>query len=378
VWQVRLTHEGRTHTATVQGQRRDATKALARLRVDVERSRHRPRDVAGYTVRDLVVAWWNSPTVAAAGTNKSPTTLRTHDAMIRNWIGPHLGDIRVARLGARDIERMVAAQQGKGLQPTSVRRCLSTLRLMLNQAVRWEWIESSPLERVTIDRLPTRKVDPPPTADVVAVLAASHQLAEPYGTILPAALLTLIVTGLRRGELCALRWGSISWQPPALTVAWNVTQTRTTGLVVGPPKSKRPRTIQLEDADLDGLRVLRDVRRPAHDGLFVFGPDDGERPLSPAALSAAYDNARAAAGVRLRLHDIRHWHATHLLAAGEPVPTVQERLGHAHASTTLNIYAHPVQESSRAAARTASALAADVTKRAAARRVLPPGPGPSC
>jgi integrase len=85
---------------------------------------------------------------------------------------------------------------------------------------------------------------------------------------------------------------------------------------------------------------------------FVFSRTlDGERPLHPDNVTAAFRRVCARQGITgVRFHDLRHAHATQLLAAGVPVRTVSGRLGHATAMTTLNVYAHVLEESDERAA----------------------------
>jgi len=90
----------------------------------------------------------------------------------------------------------------------------------------------------------------------------------------------------------------------------------------------------------------------------VFGPDaDGRRPWLPNQVTKRFIRARRDAGLpHFRLHDLRHFMATQMLAAGVPIATVSQRLSHARASTTLNVYAHAIPGGDRDAAETLSAI----------------------
>lgn len=375
VWQVRLNHDGTALTRTVHGNRRDATAALTKLHAEADRLASRPAEIAAYTVRDLYEAWWRSPTIAAPGTKKTPSTLHTHDSFVRNWIGPHLGHIPLAKLSARDIEKMVVAQQAKGLKVSSIRRCIATLRLMLKQAMKWDWIDANPLDKTTLDSVRTGHITPPPTEAVGAVIEASRHITGPHADTLPVLTQLLAATGMRKGEACGLQWRDVNWRGEYITINRNVTYTPKSGVQVGPTKNKRSRVVLLEPAQMDvlnGLYQLRTGRGPVTPDHWVFGPGDGSQPITPAALATAYDKARKAAGTTLGLHGFRHWHATQLLNVGVPIKSVQERLGHSHASTTMNIYAHPVEATARVAAKEVAQLMAQFTIAPPATPGLPP------
>lgn len=365
VWQLRVNHSGRTLARTVHGTRKDASAELARLRVEADRLAAKPAEIVGLTVADLIEAWWKSPTVAAPGSPKAENSLRTSDSILRNWIIPHLGHVRLARLNARDIERMVGAMQAKGLKPITIRRYVATLSVMLNQAVLWDWIDASPLRKATLDPAKRYQIEAPDTRHVVAILnRLSRGWHGPHADTLPVLVYLLAVSGIRKGEACGLKWVDVNWRDGYITVARSVTQSSRSGVTIGPPKNKKPRIVTLEPADIDVLHRLHQLRSDTGDGApdrYLFGPDGGREVLTPSALAGAYKKVRDSVDVPLTLHGFRHWHATHLLDLGIPIRTVQERLGHSNPSITLNTYAHPVDTTARLAAQRISQLVAELT-----------------
>jgi integrase len=158
----------------------------------------------------------------------------------------------------------------------------------------------------------------------------------------------LLARGLRRGELCGLRWSAIDLEAGTLRVE----STRIT--VEGQPVASRPKTKAGErpidlDADLISLLRTHKARQAAEklaagtsyeDGGFLVADELG-RPYHPDSISGWFEVAVERAGLpRIRLHDTRHTAASLLLAAGEPVKVVSEMLGHANVSVTLSTYAH--------------------------------------
>ncbi len=128
-----------------------------------------------------------------------------------------------------------------------------------------------------------------------------------------------------------------------------------TGPVLRPTKNRRTYRVALDPVSTELLAVHRDRASTRSGGLtdgFVFSTDpDGRRPWQPNWVTKRFITYRHRAGLAsFRLHDLRHFMATAMLAAGVPVPVVSERLCHTRASTTVNIYAHAMPGADRDAA----------------------------
>jgi integrase len=166
----------------------------------------------------------------------------------------------------------------------------------------------------------------------------------------------LAATGMRRGEALALRWGDVDFDGARLSVRRAAALIQRKGepseIVVGPPKSGKPRVVDVDPGILAALKAHKAAQGTlslalARDGAYVLADLDGNV-RSPNAFSKRFDRSvgavRRALGddvlKRIRLHDLRHTHAMLLLKAGVPVKVVSERLGHANAMITLGVYAH--------------------------------------
>jgi integrase len=169
----------------------------------------------------------------------------------------------------------------------------------------------------------------------------------------------------RRSQLLALRWAEVDFEHYAVAFTRALVEGQN-GPVLRATKTHRTYRVEL---DRDTLEVLIAYRASAElaaraagceldrDG-FVFSVDaDGVMPWRPNWVTKQFIQARRAANLpHFRLHDLRHFMATQMLAAGVPIATVSQRLSHARASTTLNVYAHAVPGSDRTAAETLAAI----------------------
>jgi integrase len=167
-------------------------------------------------------------------------------------------------------------------------------------------------------------------------------------------------TGARRGELCALRWRDVDLNEGTLTISRALVDCADGGYVEKDTKTHAARRIALDSSMVKSLRAhkQRQAERALMGGVRIDGQTrvfsyelDGSVPWRPDGVTARFVRLRDGLGLTgVRLHDLRHFVATRMLAAGVPVPTVSGRLGHANSSTTLNVYSHFLEASDREAA----------------------------
>jgi integrase len=206
-----------------------------------------------------------------------------------------------------------------------------------------------------------RDIQPPAIADTRALLlAAEHQDPD-----LAALLRVLVATGARRGEACGLRWSDLDLDARTAVICRSVASVAG-GSVVKDTKTHAARRLALDPATVAALQRRREraealatiCRIDVVPSAFVFSSaPDSSAPLHPDTVTNGFQRLCRRLGLRgVRLHDLRHLHATRLLAAGVPVRTVSGRLGHANAATTLNVYAHFLDASDRHAAEVIGGL----------------------
>ncbi len=166
-----------------------------------------------------------------------------------------------------------------------------------------------------------------------------------FATYLPV----LAATGCRRSEALALGWGDIGWKASELTIARALT-TAADGILEKDTKTHQVRRLTLDRGTVSSLRAyrkladkrVRECQAHVDEGGFVFSSDlEGQRPWRPDVVTNRFGRLCRTAGIEgVRLHDLRHYVATNLGAAGTPLATICARLGHRDKATTLNVYQH--------------------------------------
>jgi integrase len=320
------------------------------------------------------------------GLRLAPSTVASYRKNVRLHIKPYLGAVPLASLTTarintlyRQLERGGRAdhRQGEGLSARTVRYVHTILSAALGAAVKAHSLARNPAADATP---PSAKEAAPPemhpwtAAQLGAFLAWSAQ-ASP----LHALWYLLAMTGMRRGEALALRWRDLDLDAATLSVRRSAGVIRVKGqgatVAEGPTKTNKPRVVDLDAATVAVLRAWRLARAAmalqlARDDALVFGDHEG-RHMHPERVSRTFKNTLARCAKQLgdgappeiRLHDLRHTHATILLADRENVKVVSERLGHASVTVTLTVYAHVMPGNQRQAADRFAALIAEANAR---------------
>ncbi|WP_374954411.1 tyrosine-type recombinase/integrase [Rathayibacter sp. AY1B4] len=343
----------------------DAHAALEDIRVDMRRGSHveeirdrlddyaaeylatirvRPTTLAGYRKHYRVH-------VQGSTLGKLPISAITKDHLNRFYRG-------LERSGRKD-----KGHEGEPLGLATVRHVHVLLSQILSHALDDGKIKTNPAKKAS----PPRKVDAAPPEMHVWTAGESKQFLDwsrESGDYLYLAWRTLLATGLRRGEILALRWRDVDFTAGTIVVRRAMQYVKEAGTApvttFGPPKNGKPRNVDIDPQLVTELRVRRDGIRsvaPEHaaaDSL-VFSNRYG-RPHNPVQFSRQWRERVAKAQETLpdlptiKLHEGRHTHATTLLSAGVNVRVVSERLGHTSAAVTLTIYAHAIKSLQRAAA----------------------------
>jgi integrase len=355
VWELRayvgrdpVTGNPKQVSKTFYGTAREADEALRDL---IEQQVPGRSDGAGATVGQLLDAWLSE----CERMDLSPTTIRVYRTQIEHTIRPALGSIKVQRLGAKDLDDLYRAMKEKGSSPKTVRNHHALVAAALHQAVRWGWVRRNVAEMAKPPRV-TQRVVRPPSVDAVRQLVVAAEERDPR---LAPLVMMAALTGMRRGELCALRWSDLDLDEGQIEVARSVVLVPG-GLGEKTTKTNRTRRVALDEVGLSVLRTHRarveEWARLADEELrldaFIFSPYvDGSLPFRPDNVTNFFIRVRDELKLPdVRLHDLRHFTATQLIGAGVDVRTVAGRLGHTDPSMTLRVYSHALEERDRAAA----------------------------
>ena len=261
------------------------------------------------------------------------STLAAVEMVLRVWIEPHLGGRALESVRSEDVEDMMRAMSADGVGAKSIRNYIGTLSALYRYAMhpRRRWATSNPCDMIDLPPLAisdeirfltTVEVD----ALVSAAVAGDHQALD------RVLYLTAAMTGLRQGELIALRWQDVDWAAQRVRVRRNH--------VLGEfdtPKSRRStRSVPMSrrvTRELDQWKKETSWAGPAD--LVFAEPVSGEV-LRRGALMRRYRRALKAAKLEPthRFHDLRHTFGTAMAAAGVPMRTLQEWMGHRDMATT--------------------------------------------
>lgn len=300
------------------------------------------------------LAEWLEEWSASRRHHLEASSTHSYRVMADAYLLPHLGDVRLDELDVRTIEATYArllicgGRRGQPLGPRTVAYAHAILHRCLADAVRLGVLEANPAASAVIPRHAAdgrghRQLRVWDAAQVRHFLdvSADHPLADLWAVALG--------TGMRRGELLALRHGDVDLEAARLTV--EVALAQIGGAVqLKRPKTGRSRTLSIDASTLGHLeRRIRGSRTDGADAPLFARPDGSH--LLPSRISDVWRGyVRTLDLPPIRLHDLRHTHATLLLAAGVPIKVVSERLGHTKITMTLDVYAHVLPAMDREAA----------------------------
>ena len=278
-----------------------------------------------------------------------PGTLNGYCGYIENHIRPCLGEKRISQIKAVDIQRFYDMLSRK-LASGTVRRIHTTLHGILKAAAQARLIPRNPVEEVTPPKFSYQEKKVLTAEQVDRLLEAIQK-----DSLWHDLFYTELTTGLRRGELCGLRWEDFDAASGSLKVCRTVRREKGKGLTTGDTKTYAgTRTITLPPS----LAALLKERKRAAKTAWIF-PDllHPERPTAP---DAAYQRMKLLleqAGLPdIRFHDLRHTFATLALQNGVDVKTVSSMLGHYDAGFTLRTYTHATRQEQDEAAQTMGSL----------------------
>lgn len=275
----------------------------------------------------------------------------TYGALLQKNVLPVLGGHRLQKVTGADVQALYSkllTRKERPLAAASVGLIHQILKTAFKAARKARLIVINPMEEVEAPSA-RRETEEETTAKALDDAQTERLLREIAGNWKEDVIIVALGAGLRRGELCGLRWRYVDLAGRKLTVAGQLVQYRDGTLEYKVPKTRRGRrVVSLPDPVVDVLRRLRAkaaaesmaAGRGAIEDCYVFS-QDGERPLQPAVLTTSFNRLCDAIGLpAFTLHGARHTHITSLLkrVGREGAKAVSERVGHASVAFTLDRY----------------------------------------
>jgi integrase len=347
------TGKRRRHYASFTNER-DAQLALAQISAQIDNGTY--IDETTDTVQAFVADW-----LAKTSRHLRPNTLYVYQRYLA-LLEPFLPKMKAKDLRKVHVEELFNALLER-YKPSTVAVCKRLLSTAFARGVEWELITKNPFKGVSIPQEKSDYVVWTP-AEANRFLDAARYSCEYNGGNWSYYLAYVIAirTGMRKSEILGLRWSNVDIDNRAIYVRESLHELYGKGeKYVGGPKSKAGlRVITIDDELADELR--RHAKRgptlpPAPPNDYVITTIDGQRPIHPRNLTKAMVKIIDAEKLqRLRFHDLRHTHASLLLSTGISPKIIQERLGHAKLSTTMDTYSHVLPSMQREAADKISEL----------------------
>jgi integrase len=268
---------------------------------------------------------------------RKPSTIGNIESETRMHLVPFFRDRTLASITRDDVADLVRLLERKRLAPKSIRNIVGTLSALCNyaKAPQRRWATSNPCDGVELPAVPDTTAIRYLDLDATDLLVANARPGM-FQAWDAALYRTAAMTGLRRGELLALRWRDVDWLASRIRVRQNYVRGE-----FGTPKSRRStRSVPMALDVAAALETLSKTSRWTGDDELVFAhPATGEPP-PVANIQRRMRRALTAAGLdpERRFHDLRHTFGTHMAAAGVPMTTLKEWMGHRDLATT-QIYA---------------------------------------
>ena len=324
--------------------------------------------------------------------NLDSYSLESYMRVIRNYAIPAFGNMAIGKIRAANVQGIVSEMRKRGLVPGSIKRNLVAVNSVFRYAYKAEIIERNPCDRVQLpkdkpdtklhfftkdqtDRFLEFVKDPPHAQG-----DRQTEISEKRMNLMWNAYFHLaIATGFRRGEMIALKWSDVNFVNLTVSVNKAFAQSAEKGMYMKDPKTKSGiRTISVDEETMDILREWRTEARALSQDLgslwqgahvntigehfndnFIFIDQKTGNAMFADSPSHRFKklieryNSTCEKGKELpciRLHDLRHTHATLMIGENVDIATVSTRLGHSKISTTLNVYTHQLPVKDREAA----------------------------
>ena len=289
------------------------------------------------TVREIAAAWkeYKRPYV-------KQSTMAAYVLILENHILPHFGD--GTSLQEQTVQAFVLQKLEAGLSAKTVKDILIVLKMVMKFGVKNEWMTYCEWDI----KYPTTSTN----KELEVLSVANHRkilnYIQSHFTFPWLGIYISLSTGLRIGEICALKWSDINIVDGTITISRTIEriyiiegEKKHTEIVINTPKTKNScREIPMSK---ELLAMIKPLKKVVNDDFYVLTND--ERPTEPRTYRNHYNGLMAKLDIpKLKYHGLRHSFATRCIEAGCDYKTVSVLLGHSNISTTLDLYVHPNME----------------------------------
>jgi integrase len=314
--------------------KKDAEKALALVEAEVYKGTFFEPSSISLTVH--LQDWFKSKR-----TSVSIQTADTYEAYMRNRIIPYIGHVQLSQLTPALLQNFVNDLKEEGLASSSIKKVYNIIKGSLDYAVNMELIPSNPITKIHLPKDPKKEMSVWEVNEITTFLKVAIK-----DRSYPAFQLA-ISTGMRRGEILGLRWKDVDLEKGMLYIRQTLSKDGKQFLK-GAKTEASIRSIKLSN---DTIVLLRKQKTVVGKEKLSCGADYVDNdliictakgtPINPENLKRTFQRLIKEADVpSIRFHDLRHTHATMLLASGINPKVISERLGHSNIKTTLDIYSH--------------------------------------
>lgn len=306
----------------------EAEKACAELITEYERG-----NIVAVSSKDTLGAFIVDFLENTIKNEVEKNTYITQKGHINNHIVPKLGAIKLQKLTALDIQKFYNQLVDEGISPGTIHNIGNLLGKTLRVATEWGIITKNVAALV---KKPTYKQ---PKLKTWTQEEVDQFLDSSRGSRLHAAYVIALTTGMRIGEICAINWDDIDFKNGMIAVNKTVVYADKSIYIKESTKTGLARVVTIPAFVVSYLKKYKMGQIPNSLNLVVPGVKN--EIIYNSAFCKTFQRDMETAGVpKIRIHGMRHTHATLLLQNGENVKVVSERLGHATVTTTLNTYAH--------------------------------------
>lgn len=330
----------------------EARAFRAKLLTEARQGRYGGTDA---TVNELLDAWLRE----LERIGRAPSTISSYKKIASRYIRPVLGGMKVREVSVRMLADHLATLTEAGNAANSVRLVHATLSAAFSQASRWEWVDKDPTKLVRAPSLQNKRPIIPTAPDVVALLDAAARCNRPD---IAVAIWLAATTGVRRGELCALRVTDFDLERGRMQV-----ERALSGETVWTTKNRRWREVALDPATVLVVQgLIESKQHRAEQSGATFRPDGylftdtlvGDTPWNPHVVTDTFRKLAADLDLKhIHFHSLRKFMESRALDAGFSIAEVAHRAGHDPA-VLMRFYAGGVAESETKLAEAVASLLA--------------------